>query len=955
MSNQFIKDKDRAEVEDSLKQKFGIPVRIFDRTWIVERVISNGHVDLAVQSLEIQNVSHIELPKSGPRDFERAQQLEELEIQIEDQSRYSGVELQLIEDCIEAALLARGLGKPRTEVDGRFDRAIRMAKKYGTQRHQLRAAYSHAWSTYWWFDDADVLNQQYPALELLVDYGRAEDLEYLSNLLLALRGAVVHKFITPADAKIEKKWGELNDHLKKIESDETRPGNALIARTNRLVHEVHYAVGDAAALERICSELVDILNKGKSHLDFPILRTLRLVKELDGLIGDTHAYENLFDLVVSTTQESASDKRGGALLLERAFKLRKSGRAYESLKAFGRAQELLTSKESLGELLVSLIGCGSVYFEKGLLWAARVQFIFVLERAVSEFWKEGPLDVRALLSLKKLVWIELLLGRVPVALVWIELLNILERQATLSEEALEDHNEERTTQDFVLGLLVLRSGTHQLESISTLPGISKHLGLFATETASLFALGHFEKLKDQKIEENGDGGRAFFEKWINQPAGKELKRDVAYLDEKGLTLSTKLLGCELSFEIENSIASIVLAETMLGVLEGMFASSIDGSAFPHRSKIGIRIQVELSKSGLPSIDLVDEGGQSHFKVTYGGSLEKIYREESRTEIRDWLLEAAWKIFLSFAILEDSEKFVETIIKDERALSRALAFSDLWIMYSNILGKDWKFRNDDWVRSIKPERLDVARKVAWADNFASNRPDSEDHSEIELKPGTGEVPQELLDVEGARHDGITVESVIDIKEWDKAKWNAILYLVHPSEPPPVLALGFRNIESGRNIFRGWKNQFGDTDKEEIIRISIVKGIATDAPLDYGLSVTTNFDALKRLSPKAQIVFVSRNHRMTPTSSENLDRFIASYKRFGYYLLAPAKMDSDPISDINQFGIRKTKIELREAWQIGDHDQDMMLLDVDSRPLIPSGVVDPPVLKALARLKEFKARM
>ena len=41
ISSQFIKDKDRANIEDELTSKYGLTVRVLDRTWILDKVFQN--------------------------------------------------------------------------------------------------------------------------------------------------------------------------------------------------------------------------------------------------------------------------------------------------------------------------------------------------------------------------------------------------------------------------------------------------------------------------------------------------------------------------------------------------------------------------------------------------------------------------------------------------------------------------------------------------------------------------------------------------------------------------------------------------------------------------------------------------------------------------------------------------------------------------------------------------
>jgi hypothetical protein len=108
VSSRFIKDKDKASVQDALRMRDGIDVRILDRTWIVEKVFENGRERLAIETLKL-NLPLVPMSHKGPRDTSRKAELDELEKQIGDPERYIGLDYQLVEDALQSALLARGL------------------------------------------------------------------------------------------------------------------------------------------------------------------------------------------------------------------------------------------------------------------------------------------------------------------------------------------------------------------------------------------------------------------------------------------------------------------------------------------------------------------------------------------------------------------------------------------------------------------------------------------------------------------------------------------------------------------------------------------------------------------------------------------------------------------------------------------------------------------------------
>ena len=53
ITNQFARDKSRAESEDTLTKKFSIPVVILDRTWITKAILENGREELAIRHADV--------------------------------------------------------------------------------------------------------------------------------------------------------------------------------------------------------------------------------------------------------------------------------------------------------------------------------------------------------------------------------------------------------------------------------------------------------------------------------------------------------------------------------------------------------------------------------------------------------------------------------------------------------------------------------------------------------------------------------------------------------------------------------------------------------------------------------------------------------------------------------------------------------------------------------------
>jgi hypothetical protein len=50
ITSQYVRDKNRAEIEDALKKKHGVDIRILDRSWIVKMVFEHNRINLERRS-----------------------------------------------------------------------------------------------------------------------------------------------------------------------------------------------------------------------------------------------------------------------------------------------------------------------------------------------------------------------------------------------------------------------------------------------------------------------------------------------------------------------------------------------------------------------------------------------------------------------------------------------------------------------------------------------------------------------------------------------------------------------------------------------------------------------------------------------------------------------------------------------------------------------------------------
>jgi len=175
-------------------------------------------------------------------------------------------------------------------------------------------------------------------------------------------------------------------------------------------------------------------------------------------------------------------------------------------------------------------------------------------------------------------------------------------------------------------------------------------------------------------------------------------------------------------------------------------------------------------------------------------------------------------------------------------------------------------------------------------------------------------------------------------------------------PPCIGLMFKNEDGARKIFKEWRYRLGERDEKEALRICVVTGIDKHNPAHYRVHVGTNLNAYERIGEQGQVVMVSRIQTMTPDSDKNLSMFLKTYEKYGVFCLLPAILEEGLVEPkvIRELVLFKKAIIVKPAWQIGDNDEDLVVLQPDDEPIIPKDIKNAPVLRALERKKLGRGR-
>jgi hypothetical protein len=513
-----------------------------------------------------------------------------------------------------------------------------------------------------------------------------------------------------------------------------------------------------------------------------------------------------------------------------------------------------------------------------------------------------------------------------------------------------DH-EETMSMHAVFGMHFLNVSFNRLSALEQLPDALQRLGLDIPRTAVLYALGHEKRVNEEafpKELKTPDELRDFFEKWQDQPALHDMAAEPVLNEGPRTTLRSIILGAEFVIDCPNDPSSVGVAESLLGAMEAFLSTSDEKDLLPHPERTVIRLRKVKEQTSGPTFDWVEGTAGVHAEILTG---ENVTFDDTETlmQFTDFLGQTSAKVAAHCFIIRSPEEWMTRVAGDERGLARATMLGNVLAIGRNLFGGDAKVRLTDWI-DADDKYYDCLRDQYWRPSTpaaASSSPQGP------IKRGEDPLPKELLDTSQRKHTERRVLSPINIPIWDQAGWGGTVYGWSGSAPP-LMGLMFQNMEAASRIFAEWSARFGRADKEDDLRIAIITGISKANPARYAVIVGPNIDRIERtLGTSKTVVLVSRVNRMDAETTKNLDAFLNEFDKYGAYYLMPVKLPASPgeVPDLeSRQYLLKGHIHVRPAWQIGEHDYDMVALDVDEDPVIPDGITDAPVLKAMARKRD-----
>lgn len=945
ITNQFTRDKKRAEIEDALSIEFKVSITILDRTWILDRVFHYSRQTIAITELNLGDDLEEEIVV-GPNDAERLKLFEDLNREIEVALSNAVTTINLNNKALQTALLARGMDRSRTEIDGLFDRAIKMAEHSGSTEQQYSAKYEKAWTTFFFFEDFKKFGQLYDELESIAEISvNISTLQRQNNLSGLLRASQQDNQFSKE--YVQTKLANIKNWLAEFANDDTRPSASHQAKMLLALNELF----DNAILEKDLNEnfkqIAIILQGSERLLGFPYEESIALIQENGDVFGEIPEYEKLINLIAEIDTKRKGEIPAAKSLLKYGLQHLEFGRNYKAIEYIGRSLIGLYKKESKDDFIQALYFIAYAYEAVGLLWAARGSLIHASSYAIGDLKQHQEINELQAKCCRRLKMIELKLGRVGYVLEWHEADLALSGHLAVTQEQLNEIYEE-SLGNFasLLGCLLLKTAISDLPQLQRAPDIFTRLSTDFSGLALLYLLGGEKYLPEDYWEYIGNQSSAeFFSQWNNQPAQRNLPIPDYYLGETVL-LQSNILGTHFVFVSKNASPGIEICEMIAAALEAYLSTAISMKIFGKVPDFKVLTEENPHLNGLIELNNQPENGRS-IKIAYREFNPHLLTVEFQKEISEVLTDIVIRIISETVAFPDPENNFKELVIDQCVDERSFNFSSPLVMLGNVLGHNPRRSISQWIiEDDKSYPFDgvVSRlvPVTIGTSPLQNIVEPENVDEADFN-----------DLKG--HQQIKNLSVINENLWQGHVWRGFAFAVDQNIhaiQSPILYLMFDDREKAVAIFKEWRERFGDK-AGEIIKISILKGIDADNPHWYKGLISSNVKE-QGMKNGNTLIFMTQISTMTPTNPRNLEGFLGSYTRFGYFTLAPFYIDirSGKPEPLNDWGFRMNELSVKNTWEIGLNELEMAAIDVTENPIIPNGVIDAPVLKVIKMKLEKK---
>jgi hypothetical protein len=418
----------------------------------------------------------------------------------------------------------------------------------------------------------------------------------------------------------------------------------------------------------------------------------------------------------------------------------------------------------------------------------------------------------------------------------------------------------------------------------------------------------------------------YYSKFANQPFVEQIAYETNFLNTHDVNIESQILGIQVKIKFQQNPQLLILAENILAYFESFLATSFE-DVYPMSENIHLTLDFEEIDVNY-KLEIISK---NYIKIHLKKSI--VFNGKNLNELIDALLP---QVLSGNYMFKDAKEFLNNLFEKDEVHERLSLILEHHNFLTNILTSNPKFFLQNWITGQVSEYNLLRTKSPITKN--------KDLQKLPKKEEKVGKPN----FKNITHKKIKAETIINTELWDNAKWKAFGFFTS-QQIPFGLILSFENIDFGKKIFEEWIDKYGKIDKNDTISITIIKGVNKNNPHWYKVLVGKNID--KSLLAEGHFITISsRFHRMEPKNSLNLDNLLHGYQVFNKYVLIPAHVDKDfKMTPILELGILKTELKIKNAWEIGIHDFERVVITEEDNPIIPDNVSNAPIIEVLKEKK------
>lgn len=934
ISNQFISDKKRSEVEDSLRSETQLDIRILDLNWLAEKVLESGSGRKAIVNELGMSADCVKDPHNGINDSSRVMRLTQIDKQLNDEA-CSLFGREKIELADEAAEISGRLELPDETIEGYLERHYRLAKKYGNPIDIAKSVYLYAYRVATYYDEFDMnlYYSKYLELESIALENRSKFIiEELITLWTILYSQAIQN-------QADDRTSEVNcikhaETLMEIENELAESGNREVAAIEVSMRMIPVRLMTGEEPEKLLKRVIELLEKSKSYrtVDCEILVEMFKVPDV---FDECDLLDTAMELLFGRVRDDEGANELAPSLFARGVTLEQAGRIEKAIGMYTRAAICIRSGDDKINLVKTLLRLSFCYEEIGLRWFSRSSCCLALNLGIDSYFGDSYLFSPMVHACNRLKYLELSSGRLPSA---IKLDNLESYLSSLFPESERLTDDTELFNEF-LAMCSLLIDPEELRNSTKLSSQLHNMGYPYAAQMVDYSKGHYNPDLLRELNCTKDELDALIEEHFSFADGYCHFVGRSSFSEANLaTLSTKLLGCTINVTTPYTWSCYETATTILASIEGFFGTGLERNLYATRETIDISISFHPESDKHFEMNTTDEG----FSVQVG-NLESIKLSVLRKEVGEMLTNALSRLTSLMAPLGFSIKIADAMASKDFAIDRAFGFSNTITEFGSFI-EDLPFEpleedDDITVEYVRTEPLRLR-----------NTPDKQaDPSASKVIYGH---PPDELSAKPITHSSVLLHSVIDQHAWDNAGWLGLGYIAC-GDGRVVLAFIFNNPD-GKLIFQHWKEK-GQSEIDRI-RIGIIKGISRENSLSYRAVVTSTVPASDPSSKPAIITTLARMKTIEPQSLDSLNNFERQLEHGAEVAAVPAFMSNGELKCQweNLLPLKKNALSIVEARDItkDDYVSCIGLLPSDD-PIVPdddSGNYAIKIIKEKRRLEQ-----